>query len=67
MLRQKKEIKAVLVQPMSEHTLRLFEKKMCDFYVSQVEQSLQSMPKEKKLEVVDVLLDVTHHPDLMVK
>ena len=58
MRRQKKEIKAVLVQPKSEHTLLLFEKKMCDFYASQVEQRLQSLPKEKRLEVVDALLDV---------
>jgi len=58
--RQKKEIKAVLVLPKSEKALRQFEKKICDFYAAQVEQRLQSLPKEKKLEVIDALLASTY-------
>jgi len=54
--RQKKEIRAVLVLPKSENALRQFEKKICDFYVTQVERRLQSLPKEKKLEVLDMIL-----------
>jgi len=54
--RQKKEIKVVLCLPKSEYALRQFEKRMCDFYATQVERRLQPLPKEKKLEVVDALL-----------
>ena len=54
--RIKKEIKAVLHMPESEHAIRQFEKKICDFYVAQVEQKLHSLPKEKKLEVLDIIL-----------
>jgi hypothetical protein len=60
MPRQKKEIRAVIVPPKNEHTLRLFEKRMCDFYASQVEQKLRSLPKEQKLEIVDALLASTY-------
>lgn len=56
MARIKKEIIAVLHLPESEHAIRRFEKKICDFYVVQVEQRLQSLPKEKKLEVLDAML-----------
>ena len=56
MRRPKKEIKAVIMPPKNEHTLRLFEKRMCDFYASQVEQRLRSLPKEQKLEIVDALI-----------
>jgi len=60
MRRQKKEIKAVIMPPKNEQTLRLFEKRMCDFYASQVEQRLRSLPKEQKLEVVDALIASTY-------
>ncbi|MCL2203416.1 MAG: hypothetical protein FWB88_05715 [Defluviitaleaceae bacterium] len=60
MRRQKKEIKAVIMPPKNEHTLRLFEKKMCDFYASQVEQRLRPLPKNQKLEVVDALIASTY-------
>ena len=54
--RIKKEIKAVLHLPESENAIRQFEQKICDFYVAQVEQKLRSLPKEKKLEVLDIIL-----------
>jgi len=57
--RQKKEIKAVLVLPESDNALRQFDKRMCDFYATQVERRLQSLPKKKKLEVIDALLVAT--------
>jgi predicted GIY-YIG superfamily endonuclease len=60
MQRRKKEIKAVIVPPKNEQTLRLFEKRMCDFYALQVEQRLRSLPKEQKLEIVDALLASTY-------
>jgi len=60
MRRQRKEIKAVLVPPKSENAKRLFQKRMCDFYVAQVEQRLRSLPKEQKLEVIDALLASTY-------
>ena len=53
---KKKEIKAVLHLPENVNTIRRFEKKMCDFYAAQVEQRLQSLPKEKKLEVLDIMI-----------
>jgi len=52
----KKEIKAVLHLPESEHAINQFEKKICDFYVAQVEQKLHSLPKDKKLEVLDIII-----------
>jgi len=54
--RIKKEIKAVLHLPESENAIRQFEKKICDFYVAQVEQKLRPLPKERKLEVLDIML-----------
>ena len=54
--RIKKEIKAVLHLPESENAIRQFEKKICDFYIAQVEQKLRSLPKEKKLEALDIIL-----------
>jgi len=57
--RQKKEIKAVLCLPKSDHALRQFDKRMSDFYATQVERRLQSLPKAKKLEVIDALLAST--------
>jgi len=60
MSRQKKEIKAILHLPKSEHAQRQFEKKMCDFYIAQVEKRIQSLPKQQKLEVVDALLVSTY-------
>jgi len=60
MRRQRKEIKAVLVPPKSEQAKRRFEKRICDFYATQVEQILQSLPKEKKLEIIDALLASTY-------
>ena len=59
MRRQKKEIKAVLHLPKSDQAIRQFEKRMCDFYASQVEKRLHSLPKEQKLEVLDAMLSST--------
>lgn len=58
--RQKKEIKAVIILPESEHAIRQFEKKISNFYATQVEQKLHSLPKEQKLEVLDALLAATY-------
>ncbi len=49
-------IKAVLHLPKNERAVRQFEKKLCDFYASQVELKLVSLPKCKKLEVLDIML-----------
>ena len=54
--RAKKEIKAVLHLPKSENTLRQFEQRLCDFYITQVEKRLQSLPKEKRQEVLDAVI-----------
>ncbi len=51
-----KEIKVVLHLPDNEYAIQRFEKKICDFYASQVEQKLRSMPKERKLEIIDAIL-----------
>ena len=56
--RQRKEIKAVIVPPKNKQAIRQFEKRMCDFYAAQVEKRLHSLPKEKKLEVLDSLISV---------
>ena len=56
MSRKKKEITAVLHLPESEQAIRQFEKRICDFYVAQVEKRIRSLPKEQKLEVIDALL-----------
>jgi hypothetical protein len=53
---KRKEIKAVLHLPENEQAIRQFEKKICDFYAAQVEQRLHSLPKEKKLEVLKIML-----------
>jgi len=60
MSRHRKEIRAIVVPPKSECTKQQFQKKMCDFYISQVERRLQSLPKERKLEVIDALLASTY-------
>ena len=60
MRRQNKEIKAVVMPPKNEQMLRLFEKRICDFYALQVEQRLRSLPKDQKLEVVDALMASTY-------
>ena len=54
--RTKKEITAVLHLPESDRAIRQFEKKLCDFYAAQVERRLQSLPREKKLEVIDAII-----------
>ena len=54
--RSKKEIRAVLHLPDNEQALRQFEKKICDFYAAQVERKLHSLPKDKKIEIVDALI-----------
>ncbi len=54
--REKKEIKAVLHLPENERSIGRFEKKVCDFYVARVEQRLTSLPRAKKLEVLDIML-----------
>lgn len=54
--RAKKEIKAVLHLPENEYAIRQFEKKICDFYATQVEQRLRFLQKEKKLEVLDIMI-----------
>jgi len=56
MSRCKKEIKAVIVPPKSERAKQAFQKKMCDFYAAQVEHRLRALPKEKKLEVLEIML-----------
>ena len=61
MRRQKKEIKAVIMPPKNEQTLRLFEKRMSEFYVAQVEKQLLPLPKEQKLRVIDTLLATDIH------
>jgi len=53
---RKKEIKAVLVLPNSERALKQFEKRLCDFYSSKVEQQLHSLPKKEKLEVLEMMI-----------
>lgn len=53
---KKKEIKAVLHLPDNEYSKRRFEEKIFDFYTAQVEKRLSSLPKEKKLEVLDIML-----------
>lgn len=59
--KKKKEIRAVLHLPENENAMRQFEKKICDLYISLVEQKLHSLPKEKKLEVIDaILLNQSH-------
>jgi len=60
MSRHRKEIRAVIVPPKSERAKQQFQKKMCDFYASQVERRLQSLPKKQKLEVIDALLASTY-------
>jgi len=60
MKRHKKEIKAVIVMPENKNTLRQFEKKLNDFYITQVEKRIQHLPKEQKLEVIDALLATTY-------
>ena len=55
--RKPKEIKAVLHLPDNEQVIQQFGKKMADFYAAQVEKRLQSMPKERKLEIVQGLMD----------
>ena len=60
MKRHKKEIKAVIVMPENKNTLRQFEKKLNDFYITQVEKRIQHLPKEQKLEVIDALLASTY-------
>lgn len=54
--RARKEIKAVLHLPKNENALRQFEQRLCDFYITQVEKRLQSLPKEKRLEVLDAVI-----------
>ena len=53
---KKKEIKAILHLPDGEDAKRQFEKKISDFYIAQVEQRLRPLPKEKKLEVLNIML-----------
>ena len=65
--RIKKEIKAVLHLPESVHAISQFEKKICDFYIAQVEQKLLSLPKEKKLEVLDIIISSYCKQALLVK
>jgi len=60
MPQRKKEIKAVIMPPKNEQTIRIFEKRISDFYASQVEQRLRSLPKDQKLEIVDALLTSTY-------
>ena len=60
MPRQKKEIRAVIMPPKNDQTLRIFEKRISDFYASQVEQRLRSLPKEQKLDVLDRLIASSH-------
>jgi hypothetical protein len=55
--RKSQEIKAVLHLPESEIGMRRFEKKMGDFYASQVEKRLLPLPKKQKLEVLQALID----------
>ena len=52
----KKEVNVVLHLPKNEYAVRQFEKKICDFYVAQVEQKLASFPKKKKIEVINAIL-----------
>jgi hypothetical protein len=54
--RAKKEIKAVLHLPDNEQAIRQFEKKLCDFYASQIEKRISSFPKAKKIEVIDAII-----------
>ena len=53
---KKKEIKAILHLPESKPAIRRFEKTICDFYAAQVEQRLNPLPMERKLEVIDIML-----------
>ncbi len=54
---QKKEgIKVALHMPENEHALRQFEKRICEFYSAQVERRLSALPKEKQLEVLDIII-----------
>ncbi|MCL2197982.1 MAG: hypothetical protein FWB80_03565 [Defluviitaleaceae bacterium] len=55
--RQKKEIKSTLHLPKSENAIRRFEETLIDFYAAQVEKGLQSFPKEKKLEILDIMIE----------
>ena len=57
MRQRAKEIKAVLHLPESEHAIRRFEKKICDFYTNLIEQKLRSLPKENKLAIIDVMIE----------
>ena len=54
--RQKKEIKAILCLPKSEHIIYQFEKRMGDFYAAQVERGLRPLPKEEKIEALDAII-----------
>ena len=65
--RIKKEIKAVLHLPKSENAIRQFEQRIVDFYVAQVEQKLHSLPKEKKLEVLDIIISSYSKQTQLVK
>jgi hypothetical protein len=51
--RRNKEIKVILHPP--ERGLSLFEKNVNDFYISQIEKRLNALPKEKRLEVLELL------------
>ncbi len=64
---KKKEIRVVLHLPDSQYAIRQFEKKIIDFYVLQVERRLASLPKEKKLKVLDIMLSDYIKPSHITK
>ncbi len=56
MKQKRREIKAVLHMPESENAVRQFEQRICNFYTTQVEHRLAAMTKEKKLEVLNIMI-----------
>jgi hypothetical protein len=47
-----KPIKAVLYLPENKYTVQKIEKKLCDFYIVQLEKNIHALPKTQKLDVV---------------
>ncbi len=56
MNQKRREIKAVLHMPDNENAIRRFEQRICNFYTTQVEHRLATMTKEKKIEVLDIMI-----------
>lgn len=57
MASKRKVPRAILHLPENEQALRVFEKRIADFYVVQVEKKLTPLPKKGRLEILQALID----------